>query len=70
MDKNYELYKAACSVGKAIFGFFRLDNGQMVRATWQREFPGCYISGQGGTVWSLSPVSPEVEQKVVERWGL
>lgn len=69
MDKNYDLYRQAKAAGKAVAGFFRLD-GRLVRATWSREFPGCYIAGQGGCVWSLRDATPEEERLVKDRWGL
>ena len=51
---------AAVKAGRAVFGVFRTAAGEVFSASWEYEFPGRFISGQGGTVWSFIAASEKL----------
>lgn len=53
-------YFQAREEGRVVCGVFRTSTGEVFSAHWEREFPGCFVAGQGGTVWSFTPASEQL----------
>jgi len=56
-------HKLAEKEGRCVLGVFRDKSGQAWSAYWERQFPGCFISGQGGTIWHYVQASKALADK-------
>ena len=53
----------AAEEGRAPLGIFRTTEG-VFSGHWEREFPGCYIAGQGDVMWEYEAASESLAEKV------
>jgi hypothetical protein len=55
-------HAAAKAEGRAPLGVFRTPEG-VFSAHWEREYPGCFIAGQGATMWVYEPASATLAER-------